>query len=650
MAKFADNISLSFGTSKDVSVKWTGSLLTVIPLTDDVGAINIGNGTKDIDFKIFLGTTAKYALFDVGNARVDLIGIPLLIGAQSNTATALALSATQVGALRVFSDDGGANIADSVRGSQSRLLLTTDQSAGSIRALQGQLKLASGIDVATGIYTAVQGYVEIVATSISSAGATFSCIDASLEIGTALTATGEVFGVHIETTGTGTLSGAGTAAGIGITKASGAASWPMGIFISPLAVTTAISVGTKANTSGSGVVIPSTDDFGAVRIFTDDAGANIADSVRALQSRTLLTISQSAGTIRTVQGQLKALTGVGFDTGVYTPVQGYIELAGTHTVSAAGVLACFDASIEIGTALTATGYVAGFKAELTGAGTCAAGLDCGFLVTNAAGAAVWTYGLYIEAAAADTGVYIGAANVGIDFSGMTFTPDAARSKMAFGVGSRATEKSITMAASTTQHVDPIQMNLNIIGSNPTGSSTINGIYQNITHDTTAMANLRLKCADWNLTIAKNVLDAYVYQGEIDYSGTTAVGGESAVMGLVMNAGAGAITGLLRGAIISMQGAAAAATCVGLEIRTTMGTGLGSGLAEGIRISGTPLPIVGIAFGNQTNDNEGPQFAFFVPSTAGADIGPWSATNASGDGGKIAIKVGTNTRYINVYNS
>jgi hypothetical protein len=403
--QLGDGNFLEFGdaTGGDVAIDWTGSILEVLPAVDDTGAINIGNGTKDIDLKVFLGTTGKYVDFNVGNANISVTGVPMLFGTQANVVGALALATAQLGALRVFSDDGGVNIADSVRGAQSRTLLTVAQSAGTIRALQGQLRVVSGVNVATGIYTALQGYLELAGAHTSSAGATLSAIDASLECGAVVTATGEVFGVHVECTGAGSLTGAGTCAGIGITTG-GTPVWPVGLFIAPLAVTTAISVGTKANLAGSGVVIPSTDDFGAVRIFTDDNGANIADSVRAVQSRTLLTISQSAGTVRALQGQLKALTGVNFDTGVYTPVQGYIELAGTHTVSAAGILSCFDASIEIGTALTATGYVAGFKAELTGSGTCAAGLDCGFLVTNAAGAAVWTHGLYVEAAAADIGI------------------------------------------------------------------------------------------------------------------------------------------------------------------------------------------------------------------------------------------------------
>ncbi|MFH1740053.1 MAG: hypothetical protein ABIH23_13670, partial [bacterium] len=154
------------------------------------------------------------------------------IGSQANTAgSGVPVSTTYPGAFRVFSDDAGANIGDSVRGIQSRFLLTVDQSAGTIRALQGQLKLLTGVDVTTGIYTAVQGYVELVGTHIVKTGATFSCFDASLEIGTGVTidSGGELFGVHVETTGAGTITNNGTCAGIGITAASGAAAWPLGI-------------------------------------------------------------------------------------------------------------------------------------------------------------------------------------------------------------------------------------------------------------------------------------------------------------------------------------------------------------------------------------------------------------------------------------
>ena len=50
----------------------TGQSLTLKPTIDDQGALNIGDGTNDMDMKVFLGSTGEYALFDVGNSQVDL--------------------------------------------------------------------------------------------------------------------------------------------------------------------------------------------------------------------------------------------------------------------------------------------------------------------------------------------------------------------------------------------------------------------------------------------------------------------------------------------------------------------------------------------------------------------------------------------------
>ncbi len=279
-------------------------------------------------------------------------------------------------------------------------------------------------------------------------------------------------------------------------------------------------------------------------------------------------------------------------------------------------------------------------------------------IATAAGIWVGTTSRLVGAITADATLGIAGLVTSTSTTGFrsnpTFVPDANRTNYALAVGfghSATNELAVTMAAATTQHLDPIALNLNIIGANPTGSSTINGMYQNITHDTTDMSYLRLKNTDFNVVIGKDILDAYCYQGEIDFNAAgIAVGGEAAVMGLVMNAGTNAVTGNLRGLIISMQGAGSYASVVGLEIRTTCGDVLGHGCSEAIRIAGTPLPVVGIAMGNQTNNNEGPQYAFFFPSTGSPDTGPWSATNATGDAGKVAIKIGANTRYINVYTS
>jgi len=86
--QLGDTDYLKFGdaTAGDVSINWTGSVLAVLPATDDTGAINIGNGTTDIDFTVFLGTSAKYVQFDVGNSYLKLVGVSLYAPNLSQTA------------------------------------------------------------------------------------------------------------------------------------------------------------------------------------------------------------------------------------------------------------------------------------------------------------------------------------------------------------------------------------------------------------------------------------------------------------------------------------------------------------------------------------------------------------------------------------
>lgn len=122
----------------------------------------------------------------------------------------------------------------------------------------------------------------------------------------------------------------------------------------------------------------------------------------------------------------------------------------------------------------------------------------------------------------------------------TLTPDANRTYIALSLGTRTTEKDITMAAADNQNLDPVQIKLNIIGAAPTNTSTVNGIYQLITHDTVDMANLRIKCADWNVSVGQDATDVYVYQGEIDIIATAAFSGEVICMSALVDLGAGSV--------------------------------------------------------------------------------------------------------------
>ncbi|MEK0338521.1 MAG: hypothetical protein QQN41_13915, partial [Nitrosopumilus sp.] len=118
------------------------------------------------------------------------------------------------------------------------------------------------------------------------------------------------------------------------------------------------------------------------------------------------------------------------------------------------------------------------------------------------------------------------------------------SSIAFDIGSRTTELDITFTGTDgIENFEPVQMKCKFIGADPASESKVNMIYQQLTHETTNMPNLRLKCADFTISVNKHVKDVYAYQGEINFgAGTLTASGEVATMGLVLDGGAGSLTG------------------------------------------------------------------------------------------------------------
>lgn len=62
---------------KHVSLGTIGNILTI---GDD--AVTVGSATQDIDFKVFLGSSTEYALFDVGNSIITLEGVGIDVNSQ----------------------------------------------------------------------------------------------------------------------------------------------------------------------------------------------------------------------------------------------------------------------------------------------------------------------------------------------------------------------------------------------------------------------------------------------------------------------------------------------------------------------------------------------------------------------------------------
>jgi len=214
----------------------------------------------------------------------------------------------------------------------------------------------------------------------------------------------------------------------------------------------------------------------------------------------------------------------------------------------------------------------------------------------------------------------------------------------------ATAITVTTTGSNDQNFDPMQLNLLVAGINPGNSSTLNASYMLITHST-AMTNMRLKCADWNVAVSANVKDAYVYQGQIDLTGTTAIGGEACVAGYVLNCASGTITGAVRGVIIAMYGNSTPSTnSMGLFINTGSGCDLqdgmcietqsGTSMTNGIRFSTAATITNAISCGGSAMTN------FLYAANL---VGCFNTTNTLGSQiGRILVNWGGTQRAIPVY--
>lgn len=374
------------------------------------------------------------ALMTTGDSDV------LLVGEFSSVTqgSGIPISSSQTGAAKIYSDDAGANIATSCRGLLSRFLLTTDASGSSIRAAMGQLKLATGVDVTTGIYTAVQGYVELAGTHVSQTGATFSCIDASLEIGTALTVDsgGEACGLHVETTGTGTITNNGTCAGILIDKASGAANWPYGVYVVGACANQAFVAGAQ----DTGVDTTTAYPF-AVEIHNEanaDITSGATGSSAGIYNRYAIEAAQTSQCNHIsvfAKLRVKANLADGNHVGVYGLVEqsaGTISGTGT-TLTAAGHFAldispvnittghlngiCIDSSVATGGTMNAT--MAGIRIKKSGANR------------------AWPTGITIEAAAADIGIYSSVTTKACEMIVSALPADARGARFAFACATPA---------------------------------------------------------------------------------------------------------------------------------------------------------------------------------------------------------------------
>lgn len=276
----------------------------------------------------------------------------------------------------------------------------------------------------------------------------------------------------------------------------------------------------------------------------------------------------------------------------YVSVWGNLEIgAGVETASISNCVTALLGSLTIGATYDNDARTCGCLVTMNYDDTGAAGSGRISAFEMSIANDVFDYGLYIPDSTVTTGIDIGACTTGLTFTGAlatgisfhsaTLLPDADRTDIAFELGSRANEFTITMANAASQHFEPIQICVDIAGSNPTSASSVSLIRMQTHHETTNMSYIRLRHINSYMLIKKHIQDAYIYTGSMDFTtNSVTISGEAAVMNLNMECASGA-TGNVRGLIVNMYGAnLATASSIGIEVRTDGGSAT---LGEGIRI-------------------------------------------------------------------
>lgn len=359
-----DGIAVEFGHDR------SGTTATR-PTNAPIGAIYFNTTTKTMQH-VSASPSGTNTWSDAGD-----------IGSQANTAGSgfdLSVAGTALG---IFTDDGGNSLdtIDNARGIKSRMLLTVDQDGSSLRAIQGQLKVLDLVDFSTGIYAAVQGYVELAGDTSAETGSTLSCFDASLEVASGKTLTidsgGEACGIHVETTGAGTITNSGNCAGVLIDKASGAPSWPDGILIDGPSVIMGARVGKFAGSAATtSAVLFST----AQNIYSDgqlstveihggsDTNLTSAFAAKCLRARHVVNVTTAAHETYGVMGQcvVKDTTLTHLHAGVIGTFEGHTSGVVINSAYAYGTAAIL-ARVGGGGAITATKALSGVTAFWTGA-------------------------------------------------------------------------------------------------------------------------------------------------------------------------------------------------------------------------------------------------------------------------------------------
>ena len=532
--RLEDDEKLKFGTGTgsgntvdfDVQMAFDGTQLEMLPRTDDLCAFNIGDGTTDMDFKVFMGATTSHVLFDNSAALVTFTKTRMIMGAQGTgvSTSSAALNAFEVHALTASAITAdGTGLSCGVRCRYEIGAAQTNQV--SLIAVEGRLRIKAA--VADGAHAGVNGGIEADgAITFTGTGTTqMSGAHFYLELGSTCVftgASGYVTGVTIDSSSHATQTDIAnvTLAGLRIKKSSGKLAWVHGIYLDDAAATTGITIGTctdgititgatgyaldvqtsgqvRLGVQGTGIPTATATPF-ALEVHAETNGSAVLTAGNSglscgIRCRYEISKAQTNNiSLVGVEGRLRVKAGIadGNHAGVMGTIEADASIAFTGTSTTSRSAGAF--AIELGASCTLS---AGFLCGITVDSSVNSNVDmsnvefCGIRVKTSSSKEVWEHGLYLDASACATGITIGACSGnGISISG-TFTGASSRSiktdmtiaNPTYGDGYSANEFQLNITGTAAGHISCGGMWVNINSGTHNDSNFIcaqtNGVYQ-----------------------------------------------------------------------------------------------------------------------------------------------------------------------------
>ena len=400
--------------------------------------------------------------------------------------------------------------------------------------------------------------------------------------------TGVDAGINLTTPGTtGIIIGASTT-GISLTGAR-----TTGISMAGALTYIPLQVGTKENTSGSGVVLTGvTDNSGGVQLYFDDGGVSVAGEVVApIRSRMLITVAQTSGT--SVCGSFSQLVTLGTTGATKALTTGALRAAyifnqvGALTMTSAAEVAGINQAITVAgnTTVDTTSTFVGVDINIRGTGSVTPagnGVVSGLYIRSSE-TPKWTTAIKIANAAATTGINIGSCTTGITLgdipTGISFTNAGATGEhlidvvdaytglvIETGTYSSSASQGITINATNNR---PVSFLFDDAGIELTTNCNVTPVLSRtaFTIDSTAsqvrFANIRghIKCAD-TIDLGGDASEYFAVQGLIECAGTTTIGAgafAAGVCGMLWADGTFTGTGLAAGVMAKLYQTAGVTT-------------------------------------------------------------------------------------------